>query len=899
MATPMMEQYHRIKREYPDHTIFFRMGDFFEMFHEDAIEAHSVLNITLTKRNHGKGKSAAIPLAGFPHHQLETYLARMNRAGKRVVVVEQVEDPKLAKGLVKRDIVRIVTAGTNLGDEAMASPENQFLAAVIPDGDLVGLAICDVTTGEFTAGSLSKEKLRDRVDLIRPNELLCREEDRDDVKEWLSTKTMLTPLPDWIFDLDFARETLTGHFKVQTLKGFGLEDDPSAARAAGAALHYVRENLRSDPDHIKGLSRLPLDDFLVIDAATRRNLELIEPLRAGDTRSTLFAHIDKTVTPFGRRLFGQHVLRPLLDKNHIDVRLDAVEEFVNQQSIRDNLRSQLRGLSDLERLTARLTTRRGTPRDAAALRDTLLALPNIRQVISNVETSLIRFCYERIDPLEALADLLQKGIAESPPATLAHGGAIAAGYHERLDELRAIARGGKDVIQSRQEEERARTGISSLSIGYNRVFGYYIEVSKTNLAKVPDDYIRKQTLVNAERFITPDLKVWEEKITRAEEEILEIEKQLFDEICDDVARQAGPIQQNAHALALLDVLSASAELAVTQKYTRPTIVEDGRLTLVRSRHPVIENLLAVGESFIANDLEIGDDKRQIALVTGPNMGGKSTYLRQVGLIILMAHAGLFVPADDARIPLTDRVFTRVGASDNLAGGESTFLVEMHEAANILHNCTGRSLVLFDEIGRGTSTFDGLSLAWAMVEYLHSFQDRDGDGDGDQRPKVLFATHYHELTELESVLARVFNLHVQVKEWGERIIFMRKVSPGRSGASYGIQVARLAGVPKAVIDRASEVLKTLEATEFTDDNLPRLAKPKTRDITQQHDPLQLQLFTVEERAVRDELAGVDLNNLTPLEALRLLAELKEKYASKSGSAEDKVSDSAEESAEPVD
>ncbi|MCB2212428.1 DNA mismatch repair protein MutS [bacterium] len=888
MATPMMEQYHRIKQQYPDHIIFFRMGDFFEMFHEDAIEAHSILNITLTKRSHGKGRTAEVPLAGFPHHQLEAYLARMNRAGRRVVVVEQVEDPKQAKGLVKRDIVRIVTAGTNLSEEALDAPENQYLAALMPDGQRTGFAVCDVTTGEFSAGSMPADKVRDRIDLLRPREILCRDEDRDDIRPLLPPNTMLTPLPDWIFDSDFARDTLTGHFKVQTLKGFGLESDEAASSAAGATLHYVKENLRADPGHIQGLSRLPLDDFLLIDAATRRNLELVEPLRSGDAASTLFAHIDRTVTPFGRRLLVQHVLRPLLDKQQIEVRLDGVQEFFEQQNLRNQLRQRLRQLGDLERHTARLTTRRGTPRDAAALRDTLLSLPGILIVIQEAQASLIQFCRDRIDPLDELADELKRAIKESPPATLAHGGAIADGYDQRLDELRTIAKGGKDVILSRQEEERQRTGINSLAIGYNKVFGYYIEVSKANLDRVPEDYIRKQTLVNAERFITPDLKVWEEKITRAEEEILEIEKQLFDEICDRVASHAGPIQQDAHSLALLDVLAASAELAAAQKYTRPSIHQNGRLRLVRNRHPVIENLLPAGESFIANDLEIGDGHRQIALVTGPNMGGKSTYLRQVGLVVLMAHAGLYVPADEARIPLTDRVFTRVGASDNLAGGESTFLVEMHEAANILHNCTGRSLILFDEIGRGTSTFDGLSLAWAMVEYLHNFPVAD---DGE-RPKVLFATHYHELTELESVLERVFNLHVQVKEWGERIIFMRKVSAGRSGASYGIQVARLAGVPQPVIDRATEVLKTLEATEFTEDNLPRLAKPKTREIQTQHDPLQLQLFTVEERAVRDELGNLDLNNLTPLEALRLLADLKDKYGTTSDSAEDPAPEDSE-------
>ncbi|MCB2197835.1 DNA mismatch repair protein MutS [bacterium] len=873
MATPMMEQYHRIKKQYPEEVIFFRMGDFFEMFHDDAVTAHKVLGITLTKRSHGKGKASQTPLAGFPHHQLENYLARMTRAGKRVVVVEQMEDPKLAKGLVKRDIVRIVTAGTNLSEEALDSDRNQFLAGVVVDGKRAGVALCDVTTGEFAAASVLADDLKDRLDLLRPHEVIFDEDSRDEVQALLPGKPMLTPLPPWIFDLDFARDTLTGHFKVDSLKGFGLEEDDAASRAAGAVLHYVRENLRTDPEHIRGLTRLPVDNFLLIDSATRRNLEIVEPSWGTDPSNTLFAHIDRTVTPFGRRLFHAQILRPLLDHERIEGRLDAVQEFFERTKLRDGLRERLRSLGDLERLTARLSTGRGSPRDAAALRDTLVSLPGIRSHLEDAKAAFIRSNSDQIDHLEDLVAVLQDAIIEEPPATLMHGGAIRPGYDERLDELRTIARGGKDYILARQEEEREKTGIGSLTISYNKVFGYYIEITKVHQDKVPEHYIRKQTLVNAERYITPDLKEWEEKIIRAEEEGLELERKLFEDVRMRIARDAERIQHDAHLLADLDTLAAAADLAVRQRYTRPKLRKDGRLMLMRSRHPVIENLLPPGESFVANDLDIGDDKHQVGLVTGPNMGGKSTYLRQVGLVVLMAHAGLFVPAEEAQIPLTDRIFTRVGASDNLAGGESTFLVEMHEAANILHNATGRSLILLDEIGRGTSTFDGLSIAWAIVEYLHDFPE-------DARPKTLFATHYHELTELETVLTRVYNLHVQVKEWGERVVFLRKVLPGRSGASYGIQVARLAGVPRKVIDRASEVLATLEASEFTDQNLPRLAAGSgaPQIPPPQDDPLQMTLFTVEERAVRDELAKADIDNMTPMEALRLLADLRDKYAS---------------------
>ena len=872
MATPMMEQYHRIKREHPDDVIFFRMGDFFEMFHEDAVTAHDILGITLTRRSHGTGKSAEVPLAGFPHHQLDNYVVRMTRAGKRVVIVDQVEDPRKAKGLVKREIVRIVTAGTNTSEAALESGRNQYLAGLILEGGRIGLALCDVTTGEFAATSFPESELSDRVDLLHPAEVLCGEAQRDYFKDKFNSEIMLTRLPDWIFEEDFARDTLTGHFSVQTLKGFGIEDDSAALRAAGATLHYIRDNLRADPKHIHDLSRISAEKYLLLDASTLRNLEIVDPVWGSDRRSTLIYQLDRTVTPFGKRLFLQKILHPLIEKTAIERRLDAVEEMFNRKKLREGLRERLRGLGDLERLSGRLASGCGTPRDAGALRHTLARIPSIIAHLGEVEAEALKEDTEHLDPLERLVSFLGEALVENPPVSLANGGAVRDGFDSRLDELRSIARGGKDYFLARREEERAATGISSLTIGFNKVFGYYIEVSKSNLDKVPEHYIRKQTLVNAERFITPDLKAWEEKILSAEEEALQLERELFDRVTDRVVEEAQRIRMNAQLLAELDVYSAAAELAIANRYTRPTLREDSRLILVRSRHPVIENLMPPGESFVSNDLDLDGSCRQIALVTGPNMGGKSTYLRQVGLIVLMTQAGLFVPAEEAQIPVTDRIFTRVGASDNLAAGESTFLVEMHEAANILHNATDRSLVILDEIGRGTSTFDGLSLAWSIVEYLHDYP-------ADSKPKTLFATHYHELTELEAVLERVINLHVEVKEWGDRVIFLRKVKPGRSGASYGIQVARLAGIPRRVIERASEVLATLEAGEFTEENLPRLAKGSgMRDIPPpQSDPLQMKLFTVEERALRDELAKADIDNITPLEALRLLSELKAKYS----------------------
>ena len=879
----MMEQYHAIKKQHPDKIIFFRMGDFFEMFHDDAVAAHQLLGITLTRRSHGKGSAGDVPLAGFPHHQLEAYLARMNRAGKQVVVVEQVEDPRQAKGLVKRDIVRIVTAGTNLSEESLEGDQNQYLAALLPLNGRVGVALCDVTTGEFAVAEMAREEVHDRLELLHPREIIVSEEDRKQIDDLVPRDVSISSLPPWIFEESFARDTLQSHFRVQSLKGFGIDEEPHSIRAAGAALHYIRENIRTDPEHIREITRLAVSGYLQLDAATRRNLEILDPLWGGDVSTTLISHLDKTVTPFGRRMLRTRLIRPLLDVKEIEARLDAVEELFLSSSLRGGLRDRLRSLGDLERLTARLATGRGTPRDAAALRETMEQLPGIGRHLQEAQSALIREDVNALNPLPELVEFLMKAIVDSPPATMANGGVIRKGYNDRLDDLRTIASGGKEHILSRQQQERDATGISSLNIGYNKVFGYYIEVTNTHTDKVPEHYIRKQTLVNAERYITPDLKEWEEKIVRAEEESLELEREIFEEVRREVARHAEAIQEDARRLAELDVLAASAELAVQKRYIRPKMTKGDRLRLVRSRHPVIENLLPVGESFVANDLEIGGEKLQIGLVTGPNMGGKSTYLRQVGLIVLMAHVGLFVPAEEAEIPLTDRIFTRVGASDNLAAGESTFLVEMHEAANILNNATGRSLVLLDEIGRGTSTFDGLSLAWAIVEYLHDFPS-------GQQPKTLFATHYHELTELETVLSRVFNLHVQVKEWGERIVFLRKVIPGRSGASYGIQVARLAGIPRRVIDRAREVLETLEANEFTEDHLPRLARGAkgVRHLpAPQDDPLQVNLFTVEERAVRDELAKLNTDNLTPLEALRLLADLRERFGSKDIGNDDKT------------
>lgn len=648
------------------------MGDFFEMFFDDAVKAHEILGLTLTSRSHGKGAKSAVPLAGFPHHKLDDYLARMIKAGQRVVVVEQTEDPKKAKGLVRRDIVSVVTAGTHLGEEAVESGAHQFMVSMINKGKAVGFALCDATTGEFYASTISERELSDMLDLFRPVEMTIPEEQFDHFRDILPSNIMVSRLPDWIYDHQFAYDTLTAHFKVQTLKGFDLEEDRLATRAAGAVLHYLRDNLRNDPNQITRISRLPAKDYLVVDSSTRRNLELLEPMWSGDSRSTLMAHVMRTVTPFGKRYFQQCLLRPSNRKEEIENRLDAVEELFHQPSRRKEIRDLLRSMGDIERLSSRLASGRGSPREAGALRDSLKLIPGIRDLLEGFSSIALKRICKDLDSLPQLVSFLNSILVDEPPATLVHGGVIRDGYLERLDELRSMTRGGKEYIRKRQEEERRRTGIQSLSIGYNKVFGYYIEVSKANLDKVPEEYIRKQTLVNAERFITPEIKTMEEQIVKAEEESMALEREYFEHVRTEVTGFVSGIQSNGLLLSQLDYYSAAAEIATQNRYARPKLLESGRLKLVHSRHPVVENLLPEGESFIANDLDFGENDRQIALVTGPNMGGKSTYLRQVGLIVLMAHAGLFVPAEEAEIPLTDRIFTRVGASDNLAAGNRLF-----------------------------------------------------------------------------------------------------------------------------------------------------------------------------------------------------------------------------------
>ncbi|MCR4439233.1 MAG: DNA mismatch repair protein MutS [bacterium] len=865
--TPLMRQYLRFKAKYKDAILFFRMGDFYEMFYDDAKIASQVLGIALTSRAHGK--AANVPLAGFPHHALDAYLTKMVKAGYKVAICEQVEDPKKAKVVVKRDVLEVVTPGTVLSDSLLDTKRNNFLVALYLKGEKCGLAAADVSTGDFVAGEFPLAQLKEQVVRAEPAELLVSEEQLPYVTEQLgpAQPAMVSKCEEWVFHRDYAYELLTQHFGTTSLRGFGCEDLDVGVSAAGAVVHYLKENQKNELRHLNRLSRLNEAEYLGLDASTRRNLELVTPLNPGATHATLLSVIDRTLTPMGGRMLVQWLLRPLTSKVAIDRRLDAVEELVAQGEFRQRIRDQLRRVGDLERLMAKVNTGRANARDLHALMRTLALIPELKASCASLESALLREIHEQLAELRPLVDELRRALVDEPPVLVTEGGIIRSGYNAELDELRAIAFSGKDWIAKLQTRERERTGIPSLKVNYNKVFGYYIEVTKPHLSKVPADYVRKQTTVGAERFITPELKEYEEKVLGAEEKMALLEYELFDQLRKRVALETEAVQKNARLLAQLDCLASLADVAVSNRYVRPKINESTAIVLKESRHPVIERLLPAGQPFVPNDLFIDSASDQILIITGPNMAGKSTYLRQVGLIVIMAQMGSFVPAKEARIGLVDRIFTRVGASDNLAGGESTFLTEMNETANILNNATPRSLILLDEIGRGTSTFDGLSIAWAVAEFLHNTPRLAA--------KTMFATHYHELTELALILPRVKNYNVAVKEWGDRVVFLRKIVEGGCDHSYGIYVAQLAGLPREVIERAKEILANLEAEALTPSEQPKLAARRSSSGDDAARQLQLDIFAAQERYLAEELRSIDLDNLTPLQALNKLSELKKK------------------------
>ncbi len=866
-ATPAMRQYFEAKRQYRDAIVFFRMGDFYEMFYEDALTAARALELTLTSRSKD-ASGGAIPMCGVPHHAADGYIARLVRKGFRVAVCEQMEDPRKAKGVVKREVIRVVSPGTLTDSGYLDAREPAFLMAIAPaePAPAYGVALLDLSTGEFTTaeyhGAAGRQALADELAILKPKEIVAPEgfAEAAVLAAEVRVGARVTHADGWTFDHESARRTLLEQLQARSLAGFGLEERAAAVRAAGALVQYLRDTQKADLAHVREVTFRAGADCLLVDATTLRNLEVLESTDGGRTGSLLH-EIDRTMTSMGGRLIRAWVLRPLLTLERIQDRLDAVEDLAFRSTERAKLRDALKNIHDIERLVARASLGIAGPRDLVSLRQSIAVVPRVRLVLGELQAPLVRSVVAELDDLADVRDELDRTLLDEPPAVARDGGVIRDGVDAELDDLRTISRSGKLNIAQMEEAERARTGIQSLKIRYNRVFGYYIEISKSNLGSVPADYHRKQTIAGGERFITPALKEYEEKVLGAEERILERELALFEAMRGRVASAAPRIQDTARGLATLDVLSALAETAAAQNYTKPMMHTGDELSAVDVRHPVVERHVA--EAFVPNDVTLDAASRQLVVLTGPNMGGKSTYLRQTALLCLMAQAGSFVPAKSAKLPIVDRIFARVGASDNIARGQSTFMVEMQETANILHCATSRSLLILDEIGRGTSTFDGLSLAWAVAEHLASNQRA--------RPKTIFATHYHELTDLADALPNVANYHVVVREWQDDIVFLRKVVPGRSDRSYGIQVARLAGLPPAVVARAREILNGLERDELSRGGRPSLSAAAS-DGTR-----QLGLFQAAAPAADDptvlKLRALDLDNLTPLQALTLLAELK--------------------------
>jgi DNA mismatch repair protein MutS len=886
-TTPLMRQYQAIKTRYPHALVLFRLGDFYELFHEDAIVASRELQITLTSRNREKGRP--IPMCGVPYHAAENYIARLIRGGFKVAICEQMELPAPGKKLVRREVTRVITPGTATDAQLLEPGENNFLASVsyAPNNGGIGLAWVDISTGEFSAtefaGADVEIKLRDEIQLLRPREILLERvtglfadsETTGPGTKFASRMEIrdgaITRLEDWIFAHDYGERMLTEQFGVAGLEGFGLADHHAAATAAGAIVHYLRETsvsgngTKSAGHALRHLDRIRFyqqQDALGIDGVSVRNLELVTPVFADDAASghptTLLAALDETVTSMGARLLRAWILRPQISVEEIENRLDAVEAMKVHTVLREEIRETLKGVMDLERITSRITLGQATPRDLTALRASLVRVPLARGFLANCTAARLSELREQMDELKDVSERIEATLSDDPPAQATEPGVIRRGFLVELDELRDLGQKGRQFIAAMEDRERKRTGIGSLKIRYNHVFGYYLEVSHANSSLVPADYERKQTLANAERFTTPELKDYERKVLEADDRISEIERRLFAELREWIAVQAPRLRRTAAAIGQLDVLVNLARLAAERNYSRPEFTEDGDMMIVAGRHPVIEQLLeARGERFVPNDLYLNDTSQQILLITGPNMGGKSTYLRQAALIVIMAQIGSFVPATQARLPITDRVYTRIGASDNLARGRSTFLVEMSEVAAILNTSSASSLILLDEVGRGTATFDGLSIAWAVVEHLQS----------ETKARTLFATHYHELTELADLLTGVKNIHVAVRETPTGIVFLKHVEAGSANRSYGIEVARLAGLPRKVIERAREILLRHERSEH------ELSEKLSPGASNGAAPAQQPMFTPIDREVLESLRGADLDNLKPLDALNLLAQLK--------------------------
>ncbi len=863
-----MQQYHRLKAEHPDALLFFRMGDFYELFFEDAVVAARALEIALTSRSRDRD-GQAIPMCGVPWHSASGYIARLVKQGFRVALCEQMEDPRLAKGVVKREIVRVITPATQLEAAALEAAETSYVLALDSGPQSLGAAWLEPTTGEFFVaewdGPGRWERLRDEIGATRPREILVRH--GTELPAFLTDPAQAegaiprSELEESTFEPGAARRGLLAHFGVANLEAFGCESLPRALSAAGAALRYLRATQKREVTHVTGLVTRGPGDVLAVDGLTRRNLELVENLTDGSRRGTLLDVLDQTRTAMGSRALREWILRPLLELERIQDRLDAVEELAFRTVERGALRETFGNVQDVDRILGRVTLGTASPRDLAALAQSLQALPLAAAALAECEAPLVRSLGKDMDPPLDLAARILATLVEAPPAGVREGGFVRDGVDGELDELRATSRGGRSTIAAIEERERARTGIASLKVRFNRVFGYYIEVSKSNLGLVPPDYVRKQTIAGGERFITPELKEYEDRVLGADELIQEREARIFEQLREQTAAEARRLQQTARSVAALDVLAGLAEAACRFDYVKPRVSRREELVYVEGRHPVMERLLA--DPFVANDLRMGEGDPRLFVLTGPNMGGKSTFLRQTALIALMAQMGSFVPAREAKVGLLDRIFTRVGASDQILRGQSTFMVEMQETAHILRHATPRSLVLLDEIGRGTATFDGLSIAWAVAEHVA----REAGG-----PKTIFATHYHELTDLAADIPGVGNLHVSAREWQDTVVFLRKIEPGGSDRSFGIQVARLAGLPAAVVVRAQEILGNLERTEFDREGRPRLAHS---DEEAPAAGRQLALFSGRDDSVIQDLRRADPDALTPLQALALLAELKKR------------------------
>lgn len=866
--TPLMRQYRKIKEKYPDTILLFRMGDFFETFEQDAVTASKILGITLTKR--ANGAASDVPLAGFPHHALDNYLPKLVKAGLRVAVCEQLEDPKYSKGIVKRDVIEIVTPGANFSEKLLDHKSNNFLAAIYIKDNSCGFSFCDVSTGEFAASEILLKNLSEQVDIINPSEILISKREKDKVYTALGynpdaafseqkNRFVFTKVDDWVFNKDYAREVLTNHFGTQSLKGFGIDEMNEGIIAAGCIMNYLNETQKNNLPHVKKIYNYDYTDYIILDPSTKRNLEITSSITEGGREGTLISILDRTQTAMGGRLLKKWISRPLKKEELIKKRLSAVNDFFENKTDRKKLSEDLKSIADIERLLSKVSTGRAVARDLVQLKISLKKVIEIKSKLEKFKSPSITALRNNLIEINDLILKIEKCINENFISGIDSYGIINKGYDKDLDEIKEILINGKTWIENFQSKERKRSGINSLKVEFNKVFGYYIEITKANLDRTPSDYLRKQTLVNAERFITDELKVYEDKILNAEEKINMLENKIFLAMRNFILEFTDPIQKNAMLIATIDSLVSFAEVSEIYKYVMPEISDSDKLEIREGRHPVIERLLPPGEKYISNDTLADTKENQILIITGPNMSGKSSYLRQVGLITLLAQIGCFVPARSASIGIVDKIFTRVGASDNISKGESTFLVEMHEAANILNNATEKSLILLDEIGRGTSTYDGISIAWAMTEYLHE--------NPNVKAKTLFATHYHELNALADLYNRIKNFRVEVREYNDKVIFLRRITEGTADHSYGIQVAQMAGLPESVTKRAKEILRSLEDKEYR---------------RQHKDEFQINMFEnavteFKDESLRKLLEEVDINNITPLDAMSILKKMKDEMS----------------------